>query len=176
MWWLGCRSELLIKRGSEDPELNGVAAGAVDALKLSFFANTSLIKRRREALRPKMDKRLAGTVLGGDITGKGLFGDEAADKVAEAQKADKFVRDLMGLNKRQAPHGRGRPRSDGPSNFAARGRGRARQDYQRPGFPQAQHQKSWPPVYGQRRQAHSQQHYKPPAALGAPEQSPRGRK
>ena len=106
--------ELVVLRGRKDPELNNLGNSIVDALSLAFYANTSLVRRRRQALRGNIDSELINPIVEADLGGNYLLGDQVEDTVSTAKKAKKLYKDLAPESSR----GRGQPRG------GARGRGR----------------------------------------------------
>ena len=109
----------VLKRGGEDEDLNASASSAVDGIKLIFYANTALVRHRRSALRPKMDRNLAKEGINAKIDNQVLFGESVAEKVQKMKDAQKALGVLIPEPKPKPALGfRGRGRG------AQRGRGR----------------------------------------------------
>ena len=118
--------ELMVERGKKDSVLAEKGGSSIDGLRLAFFANTSLTRRRRQALRPNLDGRVARSVVNAEVSAESLFGENVEETVREAKKADKLVTDLMGpergrgrgrgVQRGRGGHQRGRGRGGPPAN------------------------------------------------------------
>ena len=102
--------ELIAERGARDKELNNVGLDAAEGLRLAFFANTSLVRRRRRALENNIDSNIVTSVVNADVGGDYLLGDDLQETVDEAKKQKKLYKDLMPEERNVQPRGRARGR------------------------------------------------------------------
>ena len=92
--------ELILSRGAEgDSELNDAGVKVFDGLKLITYANNNLVRRRREALRHKLFKDVADTVISAPLGGAFLFGAKSKDNFVERKQEKRFFQEVMGPDK-----------------------------------------------------------------------------
>ena len=122
--------EYILEKGMEDAELDAAGIDVANAMRLMFYANTSLVRRRRAALARNIDGDMLYPVAHADVSGEFLLGDNVQETVDEVKKDRKLYKDLA-PEKQYVDYGRGRARGRG----VQRGRGGFNQGQQN----QAQH-------------------------------------
>ena len=127
--------EYLLEKGDEDPELDVIGAEVADGLRLAFYANTSLIRRRRNALGMNMDSDMAYPVAQADVGGEFLLGDGVQETVDEVKKSRKLYRDLAPEKERNFNRGRARGRQQRGARGGYNNTGYRNQGFQTPSPP-----------------------------------------
>ena len=134
--------DLVLKRNSQDPELDGLAQNLFDTLLQVSFAHNTISSKRRERLRPLLAPVYAKALTKGhDQSPEWLFGGDLLTTTRKCEAAKRLgEKVLKRRQQQQQPRQQGpqQKRFKNPKQQQGQGNFRAQNMYQQPRFPAPQ--------------------------------------